>query len=264
MSMKIRLLSVLLLASVAFAVLAGGASETVVLEPVLDATLFEDPDGLLANGAGDHLFTGYGNAPKRTLLEFDLSSLGGDAVIESAELTLFMSRTIVPGQTNRLHRVTTAWGEGASDAGGPEGTGTTSEPGDATWIHTFYPSLFWTSAGGDYAAMASAETIVLQDEGDYTWGSTPEMVADLQGWVDDPASNHGWILIGPENPLFKSAKRFDSRTHPDPTRRPRLSVTYTASGSGSGGVIAVPALDAWALALLGAILLGVGVGVLRR
>ena len=81
---------------------------------------------------------------------------------------------------------------------GQEGKGDDSEPNDATWIHTFYPGSFWTTPGGDFDATASGSTSV-DGEGSYSWGSTAQMVADVQGWLDTPANNHGWILIGPED-----------------------------------------------------------------
>ncbi|MEM8933068.1 MAG: DNRLRE domain-containing protein, partial [Acidobacteriota bacterium] len=204
---------------------AAGSTEAaeVTLDADRDATLYDHPAGELANGVGEYLFTGYGNAPKRALLSFDLSSIPAGSTITSVELTLTMSMTIAAGQTNSLYRVESSWTEGPSDAAGPEGMGITSETGDATWIHTSYPTTFWASPGGDFAAMPSAQALIISN-GDYTFGSTPEMVADVEGWFTDPTSNHGWVILGPESPLFRSAKRFNSREHSNPATRPRLRI----------------------------------------
>ena len=31
-------------------------------------------------------------------------------------------------------------------------------------------------------------------EGFYNWGSTQQMVADVQMWLDDPSSDFGWLV----------------------------------------------------------------------
>ena len=49
------------------------------------------------------------------------------------------------------------------------------------------------------------------------------LVADVQGWLDDPATNRGWIVIGVEG-VRKTSKRLFSREHDDPAERPRLTI----------------------------------------
>ena len=79
------------------------------------------------------------------------------------------------------------WGEGLSDAPGEEGEGTQAEFADATWLHTFWPAVFWNNPGGDYDIDASA-TEQVDQVGFYTWGCTPRMIADVQHWL--PAGRH--------------------------------------------------------------------------
>jgi hypothetical protein len=55
------------------------------------------------------------------------------------------------------------------------------------------------------------------------------MIADVQLWVNSPESNFGWILLGPQDPFVKSAKRFSSRE--SDFNPPALVVTY-AEGFG--------------------------------
>ena len=60
--------------------------------------------------------------------------------------------------------------------------------------------------------------------GGYTWGTTPQMVADVQTWLDKPATNFGWLLKGDETQ--RSAKRFDSKENGNSNVRPVLLVEY--------------------------------------
>ena len=220
MNAKSRLVT---LACTAVAAHAG----VVALEPIADNTLFENPDGLLSNGAGQHLFSGLTAEPllRRALLRFDpAGAIPDGATIITCTLTLNMSKTIVGPSPVSLHRVTSAWGEGASDAPGAEGAGADSEPGDATWKHTFFDSFFWGSEGGDFTVAPSAVASV-GTEDVYSWGPTPEMVDDLALWLASPEVNHGWVLVGDESGMV-SAKRYDSHEHPDPASRPRLVITF--------------------------------------
>ena len=205
-------------------------AEFVDLVPVADNTLFEDPNGTLSNGAGLYLFAGR-VAPlgdglrRRALLRFDVNGdLPADAVVLSATLTLFMSKTVALSQPAALHLATSAWGEGASNAPLEEGVGAPAQSGDATWIHTFFPATTWSSPGGDFDPNASATTSV-GSTGFYDW-SSPTLAADVQLFYDDPNVNHGWILIGNES-VVKTAKRFDSREQA-PGSRPRLEIEFNA------------------------------------
>ena len=41
------------------------------------------------------------------------------------------------------------------------------------------------------------------------------MVADVQSWLDNPASNFGWLVLGDETAIA-TAKRFDTRESASP------------------------------------------------
>ena len=124
-----------------------------------------------------------------------------------------------------LSKMLSNWGEGASNAGNPGGAGIQAQPGDATWLHTFYNTSFWTSPGGDFSATSSATTAVSVNGTTYLWSST-QLLADVQSWVSGPASNFGWVILANEvDP--GSAVRFPSRENS--TNPPRLSVTYQVS-----------------------------------
>ena len=122
----------------------------------------------------------------------------------------------------RLHRVLADWGEGPSSASG--GGGRPSEPGDATWIHTFFDTEFWVHNGGQFTGRASATNDVA-GSGFYTWESTNRLVADVRLWTSNPKRNFGWVVIGDET-APQTAKSFASREHPEPALRPVLEVSY--------------------------------------
>ena len=212
------------------------------LFPAKDNTLYESASGDLSNGAGMHFFAGNSGANliRRGLVTFAISdSIPAGSNIDSVKLTLHMSKTNAGGTTVSLHRVEADWGEGSSLAtggGGGEGGGGPSSTGDATWIHTFFNSANWSTSGGDFSATESSNQTVT-GIGDYTWGSTVEMVADVQDWLDNPANNFGWIVLGDES-SSGTAKRFDSRENSTEGNRPKLTVIYTPTTSVSNELLA--------------------------
>ena len=124
-----------------------------------------------------------------------------------------------------LHKLLADWGEGTSMAPGEEGDGAPATPNDATWRHRFFDTIFWNTQGGDFSATVSASQMV-GAVGQYTWSSA-QMVADVQGWLDNPATNFGWLMLGDES-VFLTAKRFDTRESTSP---PVLAITYIPSGT---------------------------------
>lgn len=214
---------ILTLGSVATPVAAG----TVVLTPLRDNTLYQNAKGALSNGAGSYLYAGAtaGWALRRAVVVFDVAgSVPAGAEVVSARLELRMSRTIAGAYSVELHRLSADWGEGTSDAEGGEGDGGVATLGDATWIHTFWATTAWAAAGGDFAATASA-TQSIDDIGTYSWGSTAALVSDVQDWLDAPAGNFGWILVGDES-TPATAKRFNSRENGDTSSVPKLEIVY--------------------------------------
>ena len=217
--------------------LAAALASTVDLPAVRDNTIYGESSEL-SNGAGGDVFTGrtFGGNVRRALLAFDLTTIPAGSVVESA--TLHLTLTLAPNmdpQDVSLHRLVADWGEAGSNAGPPGGSGAPAERGDATWGERFFPATSWATAGGDFAISQSAVTPIGFDSGvDYAWASTA-LVADVQGWLDAPASNHGWILIGNEIETM-TARRFASRENGNATYRPHLVVEYTAPAGGPGAV----------------------------
>jgi FlgD Ig-like domain len=204
-----------------------------------DNTMFSDAD-TLSNGAGVFLFigeNGIGN-PRRSLLRFAIAdSLPAGATIDSVRLALHISKAAphAPGDLFRpsaLYALTADWGEGASDAGDPGGSGTAAQIGDATWAYSFFDTATWNTPGGDFAVSASAVQMV-GASGFANWASA-QMTADVQGWLDFPASNFGWILQGDESQSL-SARRLDSRESATTANRPALTVYYSVTATAVGG-----------------------------
>ena len=140
-------------------------------------------------------------------------------------MTLNMSRTIAGNAEVGLHRVLSAWQEGAGDADGNEGSGAGTDQGDVTWTQRVLNSLDWDTPGGDFSAGASA-AVTVAGIGIYTWDSTSQLVADVQSWLDGPAANFGWLLLGDES-RSQTAKRFDTKDIGAEETRPVLTVEYT-------------------------------------
>jgi hypothetical protein len=205
-------------------------ADVVTLVPGRDNTLYEQAAGTLSNGAGPSFFAGRTaqatNSIRRGLVWFDVAAaLPAGAVISGATLRLSLTGTSGGSFAAGLHRVSASWGEGASNAGDSGGGGAPALAGDATWRHRVFPGTLWTTAGGDFAAAASA-SIAVGDLDDYTWGSTAAMVADAQAWLDAPADNHGWLVRGTESSA-PSSKKFESRQSSTPALRPLLTLEYT-------------------------------------
>lgn len=193
-----------------------------------DNTLYETEDGSLSNGGGDFFFAGKTgvDVTHRGLVAFDLAgSVPAGSTVTNVSLRLNMSMTLAGDEVISLHPVLKAWGEGTSEAGMGEGGGTAAAPGDATWLHTNFNTTLWDNPGGDFVPAASASSVV-GGVGAYTWQS-PQLIADVQAWVDDPSGNFGWLLQGNES-KDTTSKRFVSHNNAAVADRPLLTITFAA------------------------------------
>lgn len=205
----------------------------VTLSTSADNTLYQDPSGNLSNGAGQHFYVGDNGKPtnsiRRGLVKFDLSSIPTGATITAVTLMLHMSKTAAGAENIDLHVAQKNWGEGASNAatggaGSGEGDGIQATAGDATWTFNVFNTQSWTNAGGDFSATVSATTSV-DGVGSYQW-TGDGLVADVQSWLNNTATNFGWVLTGNEA-TTRTAKEFDTKENTTAANRPVLSVTYT-------------------------------------
>lgn len=214
----------LLLLTLALTAPAHAAS--IVLSSGKDNTLYESTDGSLSNGAGNHLFAGTngfsgGFRVMRSVLAFDLSPIPDNARVDSVQLLLDVNTPMGNAGTVQVHRATQDWGEGSSVADMGEGGGAASSAGDASWIHTFFDGSLWTTPGGDFDA-AFSDSLDISGNGTASFDSG-QLAADVQAWLDDPATNFGWLLKRSDEsgaPLRFGS--FDNSSAP-----PRLAVDYT-------------------------------------
>jgi hypothetical protein len=201
----------------------------VVLTPTKDNTIYEGTTSLRSNGVGEYIFAGKNGSgvALRGLLAFDIAgALPPSTTILSVTLRLDSqppSKNAGPMAVH-LHRLERDWGEGTSNAPQGEAQGDAATPGDATWRHTFFDTEQWTTVGGDFAPTASATTTVNGD-GLYSW-SSPALLTDVQGWLANPTTNFGWILIGDASQSSADIKRFASRDNTNGAALPELIITY--------------------------------------
>ena len=201
-------------------------ADIININPSKDNTLYEfvPADGDRSNALGFHFFTGETGMSelRRGVLAFDIAgNIPAGSTILGVTLSLNMSMT--PSGTPRtteLHKLLADWGEGTSQASGGEGEGAPATTNDATWRHRFFDTIFWTTEGGDFSATVSASQSV-GVVGMYTWSSS-QMVADVQSWLNDPAINFGWLVLGDESEIA-TAKRFDTRESASP---PVLTIQF--------------------------------------
>lgn len=209
-------------------------AETVTITSSADTTLFgESPTnnlGAVPTLIGGTTAHGYANRP---LIRFDLGqSIPSNAIIDAVNLTLTL---VVAHQMFGvesifdLHRVLRPWGEGNKVSLNPK-LGEAATDGEATWNARFHPATLWASAGAaegtDYSgAVSSSQLIGNVVPQTYTFGSTAELVADVQSWLTNAAGNFGWILISQSEGTAFTAKRFGSRE--DPPNAPMLEVQYS-------------------------------------
>ncbi len=253
-----RRLALTLLAATLVLAPSIGWSAAVSLISSKDNSIFaNNPD--YSNGGGAGIFVGttngmQNNSLRRGLLEFDVAdAVPADATITDVTLTMHLGQVSQASgtQTIDLHRLTADWGE--ETAGNfttsisGTGTGSPASTGDATWNQRLYQETDWTAPGavGDFVGAISASTDVgtTLDTEPYQWLSTPTLVSDVQGWLDDPSTNDGWILIDHEENVQQTVKAFYSRdatltnTSGDPlppSWRPTLDITYTVGSPPTG------------------------------
>jgi hypothetical protein len=245
--------------------LAGATPTTISLTATADSAIFAE-SGDLASGADDGLFVGInGNTggfnERRALLRFDLSAIPNNASIQSASLTLVLTRSVNAGDVNiGLHRLSASWGEGLSTAIRGGGQGGAATPDSATWVYRFWndPTKQWNNPGGDFVANASATSTLGNTVGSaFSWSSA-QVANDVQSWLQTPTSNQGWILIAANNSNTTTAKRLASREFATIAQRPRLDITYNILPIAQ----TVP-LPAWVLPIMTCLLLAIGYRLTR-
>ncbi len=169
-------------------------------------------------GAGAELFAD-GDDPSGSgrdmlsLLRWDVSAIPPGTVVQSVELTIQV--------TNRsqgsygLYQVLAPWVEV-----------------EVTWNEAA-AGIPWQGPGAQGAQDRGATllgSVAAGSLGSYTAALNAFGVAVVQGWVDDPASNHGLVLA---DPSVTNGLDFASREVPVAPDRPRLTVNPTTQAPDS-------------------------------
>lgn len=195
-------------------------AETTNLLPVADTRLTSQTPTGNEGGAATFVAGTQGtlsmSAKNRAALRFDLAGrIPAGAVVTSARLSLSVANAPNMSFFNfDLRRVLKSWAES-----------------EATWMIRLAPNVAWDMPGGmigtDFSQTISASQMI-GSTNTYVFGSTSNLVADVQDWLDNPATNFGWVLMTANEEISFSARRFASR---ESTVRPppMLEVQYTPS-----------------------------------
>ena len=217
-----------------FAVCNAQALETVFLTPVADTALLQS---FPSNNFGAQTFFNSGTTQtyltNRALMKFDLAAaLPAGTKITFAQLSLEVVGQPVDGDAPssfQLRRMRRDWGEGTKK-GNPPTLGALATAGEANWTHRFaLTTNEWAAPGGveglDFVAANSGEQYVYGiNLSPYLFDATTNMLADLQGWLAQPETNFGWMLLSLSEAENFSARRFASRE--DMYRAPKLQVDF--------------------------------------
>lgn len=212
--------------------------DSVTLTSSADTDLFEPaPDN---NTGGNPTFIAGANSGlklSRGFLRFNLAGqIPANASIQSVSLTLTVTQVpLSPADsTFDLHRVLVDWGEGTGFSNSGD-AGRAAVAGEATWNNRFHPSTSWSVVGaaapGDFSSTVSASKFI-QDVGSYTFSSTPEMVADVEQWLANPAANFGWIVLSESEATARTHRTFASRES-SANNKPTLVVQYVVPQLGN-------------------------------
>lgn len=235
----------------ALALLApAAAADSITIGASRNNTLIQDSLGSLGSGGAQAIFAGVtaqgsGVDKRRALIQFDIAgAIPAGATITNVSLSLYCDRAAnSSSSTFELHRIISDWGQGSSNRDNQGAMGAAAQPGDATWTSRFFGSgQNWAQPGGDFVAAASA----IRSQagvGIYTWSSTSMLVADVQGWLNNPSGNFGWLIKNNES-SSRNARRFSGITWPEATQRPALTIQYTIPAPGALSLAAVGGLVA--------------------
>lgn len=211
-------------------------ADSVTIYPVADTTLIQvAPDANLGGATFFNAGTAGNGNRNRGLMQFSLiEAIPVGAIINNAYLSLDIVRQPTMDMAVgifELRRVLVSWGEGDKlpiEENSP-GLGAPGTDGDSTWTHRSVGGATWATAGGgmgtDFSSTVSSRTTVYGLGDAVEFESTPEIVADVQFWLDNPGENFGWVFLPEDERTRKTARSFASRE--DGSGGPRLIIEFT-------------------------------------
>lgn len=196
--------------------------ESISLQPSADTTLFEvAPDNALGGADFFNAGTAANSSRNRALLFFNFTGLIPEgAQITSVLLSMDVVRQPIADPVSSLfslRRVLSSWGEGSTYQEDPlsPGKGGPAQIGDATWNYRSYNDTAWSSPGGavgvDFSTEISSTTIVYGLGDLVMFENTPQLVSDVEFWVEHPELNFGWMLNTETEAQRRTARSFASR-----------------------------------------------------
>lgn len=212
----------LLVASLWSLGVAGAGAATITLSPAQDTYIgehFVGPNGTATGmviGTQGVNILGLPFPKNRGLIQFELSSIPPGAVVNSVTMRVTVTTGVPASAVSsnfELHRLARPW-----------------DDLESTWSLRLDPDENWATPGGqagtDFAATFSSRVRV-SDLGDYTFASTPELIADVNAWLASPAANHGWLVKTEDESIGFTARHFASREAS--TGAPVLEVQFETS-----------------------------------
>jgi hypothetical protein len=150
------------------------------------------------------------------LLRFDVSAIAPGATVTAAELAVTTAADALEEGTVQLYEVTESWAEGDAVA--------TAAPANWTQRTT---NNDWTTAGAGSGSRAPAAMSEVTPSIAATRYPVLLPIELVQGWVADPASNRGLVLV-PVNAATHGVD-FESSESATTAARPSLSITFIPS-----------------------------------
>ncbi|MXY08374.1 MAG: DNRLRE domain-containing protein [Rhodothermaceae bacterium] len=155
-----------------------------------------------------------GDSDKAGLLKWDLSSIPANSTILSAEIIL----EITNGSTDtyEVYELKRDW-----------------EEGESNWYQYSYGNM-WQVEGAngsdDRGSDDRGSDVLGSFDAEFPGRDTIRLdqaaMTAIKGWVDDPSTNHGFILLDYDDSSSDGID-FDSREISAADNRPKLTVTYT-------------------------------------
>ena len=150
-----------------------------------------------------------GSPGESALLFWDLTSIPTQSIVESVDITLNVTNS--SDESYGIYEVKRAWNEN-----------------EASWNEAGSGES-WQEAGARGANDKGSSvlgTISNWDDGSRTVSLGPEGIAVVQEWVNNPALNHGLIILDDEG--ASDGLDFSSNEVETASDRPKMTVTYSA------------------------------------
>jgi hypothetical protein len=199
----------------------------VVIPPSADTSLIElVPDNNL--GGERYLLVGTSEnlTRHRAILKFNIAAaLPAGAKVTSVQLSMEVTQVPQNGDpipsNFEVHRLLRDWGEGnkvsPTNCTSCGGLGVSATLNEASWSNRFSLTTNSWGAGGaqeavDYVTETSSDQFIYTvGLSPYLFSSSDRAVADVQGWLENPTANFGWLIKSSSEDTAFTARRLGSR-----------------------------------------------------